>query len=62
MAVLRNRYPLTISPAGADPLLRESPRSQGASSTFLCGTTPPEPVKGGIVSLRSVREFQVKID
>ena len=28
----------------------------------LCGTIPPEPVKGGLVSLRSVREFPVKID
>jgi hypothetical protein len=29
---------------------------------FLCGTIPLQLVKGGIVSLRSVREFPVKID
>jgi hypothetical protein len=37
-------------------------RGPGSHLTFLCGTIPPEPVKGGIVSLRSVREFPVKID
>jgi hypothetical protein len=29
---------------------------------FLCGTTPLEPAEGEIVSLKSVREFPVKID